>query len=269
MLPALLACTGAWNLRTKIRHIAEHFDALEISPYHSPLLRGPRVKTFDVLTQDELRDAARTANADPHQVAANGRQLSVDSIPHIDFVNADGRLAAACPAAAFDLVVSSHVLEHQPDLVQHFLDVYTVLRPGGLYLAWIPDKRFCFDHWIPKKTVADVLAAHAERRTRHTLKSLLEQKLLIAHNDAHRHWKGDHGECGRPLSPAEYVGLQGLVNQGHYIDCHAWQFEAQDFESIIAHLHKLDVLPAEFVVRRVWVTDRNNHEFAVLFEKLK
>lgn len=267
MLSALLACDTPWKVRTRIDAIAKDADTLEISPYHSPLLRGPRVKTFDVLSQDALRDAARAANADPHQVAANGRLLAVDSIPRIDFVDADGNLGAACPHAAFDLVVSSHVLEHQPDLVRHLLDVRDVLRPRGLYLAWVPDKRYCFDHWIPKKSIADVVAAHTERRTRHTLKSLLEQKLLIAHNDPRRHWNGDHGECGRPLSRADLDGLVGLVRGGPYIDCHAWQFEDADFTSIVNGLHTLELLPRDFGVRHVWKTARHSHEFAVLFEK--
>ena len=67
------------------------------------------------------------------------------------------------PAATFDLVVSSWVLEHLPDPDAVFQEVSRVLKPGGRFLALTPNAR----HPIPRASRwldADGAPATADRR---------------------------------------------------------------------------------------------------------
>jgi hypothetical protein len=108
----------------------------------------------------------------------------------------------------------------------HLKDVSNLLNPGGLYFILMPDKRYCFDCFIPESTIADVLCAHLEHRTIHSAKSVLEHRILTSHNDPARHWDGDHIDprYDQRKLRAEY-GLRELeTRQGEYIDVHAWQF---------------------------------------------
>jgi SAM-dependent methyltransferase len=69
----------------------------------------------------------------------------VPAITHYQHDQAD--LASIPLKNHFQLIMSSHALEHQPDLVRHLQKVSRLLRKGGYYLAFVPNKRFCFDHY--------------------------------------------------------------------------------------------------------------------------
>ena len=150
-------------------------SALEIGPFASPLLSGQNVSFCDVLSCEELKERARSLNIDPEQVPYIRYKLGprfLDDIPE-----------------KFDAILSSHNIEHQPDIVNHLCQVERRLNPQGRYFVIIPDKRYCFDRDIAESTIADILQAHEEKRTVHALKSIIEHRALTVHNDASRHWQ--------------------------------------------------------------------------------
>ena len=83
----------------------------------------------DVLDREALQ---KKAAGDPNSRGA--------LVPEIDFIW-KGEPYRELTRREFDVVFSSHNVEHQPDLVAHLEDVASVLRPGGLFLMVIPDKR--------------------------------------------------------------------------------------------------------------------------------
>ncbi|WP_442680601.1 methyltransferase domain-containing protein [Sphingomonas sp. ASY06-1R] len=203
---------------------------LEIGPFHAPLKRGPKVEYLDVLDAAQLRERAATTRGNPAGVP--------DLIHHV------GSLASV--ESRFDAVLSSHAIEHQPDLVRHLQQVERVLNPGGGYFLIIPDKRYCFDHFIAPSSVADVLQAYEEEREVHTLKSVIEHRALTTHNDALRHWQGDHGLPER----ARAIRVQAALAEyeaaaGHYIDVHAWYFTPPTFRSIVTTLREIGLIGLE------------------------
>jgi SAM-dependent methyltransferase len=101
---------------------------LEIGPFSRPLVRGRDVTYFDVLDRQGLTTLARKIGVE-----------ETGQIPQIDYVSATGDLTVV--PVTFDVVASSHAIEHQPDLVRHLCRVEQVLKPGGYYFLWIPDKR--------------------------------------------------------------------------------------------------------------------------------
>jgi SAM-dependent methyltransferase len=238
---------------------------LEISPYHSPLCKGASVKYYDVFNRDELVKYATVDNE--KRAKTNDIPLNIDRIPIIHYTDATGDMASACPHDHFNLIISSHVIEHQPDLVRHLLDVHTLLKTDSYYLFFIPDKRYCFDHFIPKKSIADVLQAHIEKRKVHTLTSLLQSKLLLSHNSPVDHWNGKSTIIAPPFSRQDLDGLVQLVERGQYIDSHAWQFEDTDFVPIFEQLKNLEFIPQTLSIKKIWKTEVNSHEFAVLLHK--
>jgi hypothetical protein len=162
---------------------------LEIGPFYQPACSGPNVRYFDV------QDAAGL-----HEHAGK-EGLSEERIPEvIHYVHESSDLSAI--PETFDVVFSSHVIEHQPDLIHHLNGVNNILNDRGVYIAVIPDKRFCFDHFIPETSIGEIIEAHAQRRTRHTISAHIDAIMGVTHNDATAHWEGRHGE--RPLSRMEW-----------------------------------------------------------------
>ena len=73
-----------------------------------------------------------------------------------------GDLAARFPPEArgsFDAILASHVLEHMPDPISFLTSAQQLLKPDGLVILALPDKRFMFDFFKPMTSTADWLTA--------------------------------------------------------------------------------------------------------------
>jgi SAM-dependent methyltransferase len=234
--------------------LADDKSILEIGPFFSPCLKGKGVKYFDVLDRAGLERRATESH------------LPTENIPDvIHFVSPNGDLAIV--DEQFDALFSSHCIEHQPNLIRHLIDASFILKPGGLFFLVIPDKRFCFDHFLPESTIADALDADDGRQT-HTLKSIVEHWALTTHNDSKRHWAGDHdypeNEDARLAKVRKAV--DAFTNSGgNYIDVHAWHFTPSSFQTLIEGLHRLG--RTVFKPIRVFNTPKDRLEFCAILSK--
>lgn len=170
-----------FHRRTLVQSVGKGGICLEIGPYFTPIVTGENVRYFDVFDSEELR---RRAKLDPEP------NVTADTVPEMHYSDPDGDLSII--KERFNEVVSSHCIEHQPDFIGHLEKVYDLLEDGGRYVAMIPDKRYCFDHFSPFSSLGNVLEAHAEKRRRHSLASILNLYGAMTHNNAKRHWAGDH-----------------------------------------------------------------------------
>ena len=150
-------------------------------------------------------------------------------------------------SATFDIVIASHVIEHQPDLVSFFQSVGKMLKPDGLLSLAVPDKRFCFDYFMPLSLTGDVLEAFSERRTRHANKSLYNGTAYHALADGAIVWfqlpigrlsfiSGDVTEAGR------FFDSHPAVGNSKYVDTHAWYFTPSSFRLVIHELQLLKLV---------------------------
>ncbi len=230
--------------------IGEDTNALEIGPFCNPFLTGSKTAYLDVLTATELRSRADAIGLDASRCPER-----------IDFV---GDIAQV--DRTFDLVFSSHSIEHQPDLVHHLAGVERVLKPSGVYALIVPDKRFCFDHFNPESTIAGVLEAHQERRTTHGIRSVIEHIALVTHNDAQRHWAGDHAPLpvsDQPRRIAEAMAYYE-ANRDGYLDVHAWCFTPTNFHRILETLNLMGLTALKPVA--VYDTPADRMEFCAILQ---
>jgi SAM-dependent methyltransferase len=232
-----------------VRLVPRDAHVLEIGPFGSPVIAGPNVRYCDVLDTEQLRLRAPEHGVNPA------------SVPAMDFVMHDCSLDGIEPQ--FDVVLSSHAIEHQPDLVAHLQQVERRLRPGGRYLVLVPDKRYSFDSAIPASGIADVLHAHAERRKVHTLRSLIEHHASRTHDDLREHWLQPQ-PLVPDLRPGDAAAVAAALREyqqaaGGYIDVHAWYFTPDSFRQIVGLLNQLDL--TRLRVERLYRTRRERVEF--------
>lgn len=223
--------------------------ALEIGAFHRPMLKGPATRHFDIRTHDQLVAYAEEIGEDP------------SGVPPVDFVSPLGDMSII--GERFALVASSHVVEHQPDLVGHLRQVETLLEPGGLYALVIPDCRYCFDHFIAPSTVAEAVAAQGLRV--HGLGKIIEMRALTTHNDAVRHWHGDHGEPDNVADMTREAIREWEASGGGYVDVHGWRFTPDSFREIVTQLRSLGL--TGFTAHRVYPTPYRSSEFCAVLEK--
>jgi len=118
------------------------------------------VQYVDVFSRDQLR-----ANY------ANDQNVSADRIPQIDFVlsGPDGVRPLSDvvrPAAPFEWVVASHVVEHVPDVIAWLAQIAEILDDDGRLLLVVPDRRFTFDILCPSTTAGCLRPMTWERPAR-------------------------------------------------------------------------------------------------------
>ena len=223
-------------------------DCLEIGPFDNPQIKGDGVRYFDVLDTESLRKRARR----------HGRSFS--GVPRIDFVSPTGTLGVI--DERFRSVFSAHVVEHQPDLVRHFQDVARILEPGGIYHVVCPDKRYCFDHFIPLSSLDEVLHAHRTGRTNNAPATIRNHVANITHNRAWKHWLGWHGRPKIADDPgiATIAAVEcARAARGEYVDVHAWMFTPATFRDIVGTLCREDLIP--FTLTLVTQTRFGEQEF--------
>lgn len=266
---------------------------LEIGPLHAPICRRPlaKVKYIDAFSTKELKEHYAS---DPN--------VDTAAIVDVDYVWRGERYSDLIKER-FDSVVTSHNIEHVPCLVSFLNSLESVLNPGGsIYLA-IPDKRYCFDHFKSDSSISDVLDAFFEARQTMPPSALVRQALLVTHNEAIRHWKGDHGApafskpedfavrlrrmLGAERLPAETAvppavremrgqhaesemleSLRALYSQNacvHTGDQHAWVFTPGSFAEIVFLLNRLGL--TKLFVGRLHPTAYGSHEFYTVLSK--
>ena len=137
------------------------------------------------------------------------------------------------------------MIEHQPDLIAHLQAIQNILVPGGHLGLIVPDKRFCFDHFIPETTIAEVLDAASAAKT-HSARSVLLHRLFTTHNNSIAHWLGFHGD--RPRSHQGAGAMQAaMIEQqrsvdGEYVDVHAWYFTPEGFLDVMKGLEAIKAI---------------------------
>ena len=256
-----------------------HLKTLEIGCDAHPFLVGENVKYFELVDSETLRTRCQKYG------------LSVDNLPEkIHFVDAAGDLNVV--DEKFDVIFTSHVIEHVPDLIAHFQDVSKILNAGGLYVLIIPDKRFCFDRYNAESTLADVIDAFVNGRKTARLADVIGSVFTRTHNNPVRHWLGDHGErFGLRNAPPDSEGVTEIAGEyffddgknlpdkvfrliekyaetlehGEYVSAHNWRFTPDSFGYIVNMLNALNFvdLPLYRLCRTIW----GRFEFIAMLER--
>lgn len=208
---------------------------LEIGPSYNPLL--PKSAGFNVETVDYADAVTLRAKY------ARNENVDASLIETVDHVLDGTRNLAEVVAkpAYYDYVVASHVIEHVPDLLGFVQSCEVLLRPGGVLLLAVPDKRHCFDVFQPPSTTGAVLQAHLERRSRPTPGAIFDDR-------AYNLTRG--GAIGWPIGgQAELRFFADLVQAREafdfaqrtddYIDVHIWRFVPSSFRLILRDLHEI------------------------------
>jgi hypothetical protein len=232
------------------------YQYLEISPFASPFLINKDkkiVKYFDVLNRDELIKRANFIN-----VANKTILYDPSKIPEIDYVNTQGSLCEI--DQKFKVVFSSHTIEHIPDIINHINEVGSLLSDNSFYVLIIPDKRYCFDHYLHESNVAQMIDSYHQKNKKHSLTSIIEHKSLTTHNDPIKHWREEHGDYNYKNLAKNIKETYELYKENiDYIDVHKWQFTPTSFEfnmNLLFEMNFINLKP-----HRVYHTPKNNFEF--------
>jgi ubiquinone/menaquinone biosynthesis C-methylase UbiE len=124
-------------------------QGIEIGALHMPLRvpRSAQVRYVDRFSAADLR--------------LHYPELNDKEIVNVDIIT-DGERLDAIADATQDFVIANHFIEHCQNPIGAVLNMFRVLKPGGvLYLA-IPDKRNSFDADRPVTPLAHLMRDYEE-----------------------------------------------------------------------------------------------------------
>lgn len=223
---------------------------LEIGPWYSPV--APKADGWKTIVVDYQDQAALRRDALNH--TSENIRKNADRIEAVDIVWTGQPLdeaALALRPEGYDFVIASHVIEHTPDIVAFLLQCSSLLKPGGIVSLAVPDMRKCFDILKMPTGIREMLAAHREKRIRHTPETLFEARALGATRGGAGAWLSG---TRTPIELAhDYADIVARYRQDvtemdrtrPYVDAHAWFFTPASFRLAMLELFEMKLVDLE------------------------
>lgn len=237
------------------KHLLQSGRGVEIGPWFNPIVpkrEGYSTLVLDVFEYDELR---RRAQSDP-----NVPRDKIQDIEPVDLLGSSSELhqlvESAGLAGQLDFIVSSHNVEHIPDLIRFLQGCSKALNESGVLSMAVPDKRGCFDFFRPNTSLGDVLEAYRQERKKPSVGQMFEHESLYA-----RQYLNGSPTSGFNVGvdPAS-IRPSGDLAQGYetwlarvekmpdqYFDVHCWVFAPASFERLLRELRFLGLIELDLI----------------------
>ncbi|MEM1308524.1 MAG: methyltransferase domain-containing protein [Cyanobacteria bacterium P01_H01_bin.153] len=230
------------NRQQKIlKHINKVGHGIEIGPSHNPVASkgvGYNVHIIDHMSREELVKKY------------TGHGVDLSKIEEVDFVW-EGQTYAQLLGKTqyYDWIIASHVIEHTPDLIGFLNDCAEVLNDKGVISLVVPDKRYCFDHFRPITSLAQLIDSHFQRAKIHSAGTVAEYMLNVVARSGAIAWSAhDSGLYSfvHSLNDAQN-GIKSVTEQQRYLDVHAWCFVPHSFRLLMHDLFELGLISVKEV----------------------
>lgn len=251
---------------TRKEKILRHIDiassrGIEIAPLVNPVIEKSDGDVYyvDHATTDELKQKFR-----------DDKNINTEMICHVDYVWGEQTLSEAVGSSGlFDYCVSSHVIEHVPDLVSWLREISEILTDEGIASFAIPDKRYTFDARRRITSISDVVGAYVRKLRRPSgfnIYDHLNNFINVPVSDA---WDPAFDASQVPKVYSRDVALTAAIeleNADTYNDCHCWVFTPRSFLSLMAEMGEHGLL--DFEVIDFYGTEHNTLEFFAALRKI-
>ena len=225
------------NRQEKIlKHIDKTGQGVEIGPSHNPVApksEGFRVHVIDHMSREELIEKYKDHGVDISRIEA------------VDFVWKDQSYSQLLGKQNhYDWVIASHVIEHTPDLIGFLNDCSEVLNDDGVISLVIPDKRYCFDHYRPITSLAQLIDGHLQKATIHSPGTVAEYRLNVVSRSGNIAWSAHDSGTYNFVHSLDLAlkDMQSVLNHQVYIDVHAWCFVPHSFRLLMHDLYELGLI---------------------------
>lgn len=231
-------------MRDRLKHLRTYYapdiQILEIGPYFNPTF--PKAEYRNVTTVDvfDYERLLRNASSDP-----NIDQRLTARIEPVDFIW-QGSLGETLKdrVGEFDLIVSSHNFEHQPDPIRFLLDAERILKDTGILTMAIPTATRCFDAMRPLTTTGTWLEWF-ERQTKPSYGVLFDNNanFCTASGESllqHGSFTMDHLKIPSEILKSSFSAEQRYFEE--YRDAHCSVLTIESFKVLLFDINKLGIL---------------------------
>ena len=224
-------------IRPLFEGISHNATILEIGGGYRPrFTKGeyPNVFHLDHATAEDLR---KKYSNEP--VACD----LVENIQPVDFVSDGSPIEDLIPEELkFDVIFSSHAIEHQVDLIGHFISIEKLLKVGGRVIMLIPDYRCTFDALRFPTVVGEAITVHRRGGKIHRGRQIfghISRTIDVNPNRKVRSFDLAAAQfnwtLGEGLEATKRCDQPGAA----YEDAHAWVFCPLSFRLLLLELYML------------------------------
>jgi predicted SAM-dependent methyltransferase len=217
---------------------------LEIGPSINPI--APKSEGFNVHIVDHL-------SAEDLKKKYKNHGVNIDSIEHVDFIWKGENLSNLIGSKeCYDYIIASHVIEHIPDVITFLQQCALLLKSNGVLSLVIPDKRYCFDFFLPCSTTGQLIDAYDEKRIKPTRGQVFDSYANSSCTQSGKiSWDDDNCEELRVMHSDFEVArklYQKSSNVNEYVDAHCWRFIPDVFKLIISDLNLLSFIDLNILI---------------------
>ena len=251
------------NRKDSINYLKKFFpekgkNGLEISPNLAPMVtknEGWNVKYLDLVSTETLKERAQSKN------------IAMTSVPKIDYVYNPSHLISETVAPnKFDFVVSSHVIEHIPDLILHFQDIGNILNVGGVYCFIVPDMNLCFDIKKPQTSLGALIEAHINQHKQAPISAIIDEYRYGVKLNGQGAWSTEDIGTFTPKYDHITGRIKDLLAKPNELanwHGHIWRFTPSSFVSIYEDCYKLELIK----LKLEHIQPTSKMEFLVVLQK--
>ena len=228
---------------------------LEIGPNNNPI--APKKEGFKVDILDRI-DTQELRNSYP----GNGK-----NIEEVDYVwRGEPFQELIGKNNYYDWIIASHVIEHVPDMVSFLNQCSILLKENGKISLIIPDKRYCFDYFLPISTSGDFIDKYYEKAIKPTPGQIFDHFSNASSRFGSGAWQkdklGEPNELSYAYSKAKSEFIEAIKSD-KYCDVHCSRFTPISFQLIISDLFNLGLI--DLKVSQFY--DTEGCEFYITLEK--
>lgn len=231
---------------------------LEIGASFNPIApkkEGFHVDTMDYMTRENLIEKYRSQRTTPTEHIE-------ELIEEVDYVW-NGEKYSDLVEKKYDYIISSHLLEHVPDVIGHINDCYQILKEEGIYSLAIPDKRYCFDIFRKETTFEDMIQKMGA--VGYSDASIIDYVSNIVKNGEDISWDKLCTRKDFSHIYSEETIRKLISNPKEYdIDIHVSVFTPESFKKIMDELYARKIIKMPLV----YIDDETEYgEFFAVFKK--
>lgn len=249
---------GMSRTETLLRNLPKTARVIEVGPSYNGLVPkrdGWNTVIVDHASREELVIKYGSNNS-----------INASNIEDVDYIWQGGSLAELIPAdqhGTFDAFIASHVIEHTTDIVTFLESAGTLIRPDGLIILAVPDKRKCFDAFRYPSTTFDAVQAFEEKRSVHDRRTHFEYGMRMSNKAGLAGWTIDDTRESVFAVPFDHAKSWLQIPNGKYIDAHNWVFVPASFDLLMLELGVLGYLNVHIDS----IMEANEIEFYVWLKK--
>jgi len=237
------------------------FDAISVG-VNRGLEMGPLDKPLMTKDQHKVLYVDHASKADlikKYLTTGTPETVTPDKICDPDIVW-DGKrpLADVTDARNLDFCVSSHVIEHVPNVLGWLAQIGTLLRHGSIINMAVPHRDFTFDRMREVTRPSELIQASLDRRTRPNGGQVFD---FIANVS----FVGQDDAKVRPdLISMAYKHAWAATQDDFYMDAHCSVFTPQSFLECFEVISYTGLI--NFKLRKIWPATTQGNEFIVSLE---